>query len=83
MKVVARTNEYTIYQKRSGRYGVKDADKRWVNGADKSQILFDHKLISAAPAAAPEPEPEAAAEPEVEADAEATADSTEEGASEE
>ncbi len=56
MKVIARTDEYTIYQKRSGRHGVKGADKRWINGEDKVRILLEHKLIEAPKVKAPEPE---------------------------
>ena len=64
MKVIARTDEYTIYQKRSGRHGIKGADKRWINGEDKVRILLEHKLIEAPKLKAPEPEApaEAAAE---------------------
>ena len=45
MKVVAKTDEYTIYQKRNERYGVRDADRNWVNGDAKVAILLEHKLI--------------------------------------
>ena len=38
MKVVKRTAEFTIYQKRSERYAVQSADKKWVNGDDKARI---------------------------------------------
>lgn len=76
MKVIARTDEYTIYQKRNERYAVKDARNDWVNGNEKVAILLEHKLIEAPVPKAPEPEePEAAAE---EAAAEETA--AEEGA---
>jgi hypothetical protein len=54
MNVVKKTNEYTIYQKRSNRYAVKDANKRWLNGDDKVKILLAEKLIKA-----PEPKPKA------------------------
>lgn len=69
MKVIARTDEYTIYQKRSERYAVRGADRAWVNGAAKVAILLEHKLIDVAKpkAAAPEaaaPEADASAEPE-------------------
>jgi hypothetical protein len=60
MQVVARTAEYTIYQKRSQRYAVQSKDKQWLNGDDKVAVLRSHDLIKApAPKA---PEPEAAAE---------------------
>ena len=63
MKVVAKTDEYTIYQRRDERYAVKNAERQWVNGDAKVAILVEHKLIDVAMAKpAPEPEPEAAAE---------------------
>ncbi len=69
MKVIVRTDEYTIFQKRSQRYAVQDASRAWVNGDAKVAILLAHKLIEApAPKA---PEPEAAAEADA-AEAEAT-----------
>ena len=52
MEVVKKTNEYTIYQKRSKRYAVKDANKRWVKSDEKVKILLGEKLIKA-----PEPKP--------------------------
>ena len=70
MKVIAKTDEYTIYQKRNERYGVKDANRNWVNGDAKVAILLEHKLIEAPVPKAPEPEvEEEAAEEAVEADA--------------
>lgn len=48
MKEVKKTPEYTIYQKKSERYAVKGADKKWVNGEDKVKILLKEKLITAA-----------------------------------
>jgi hypothetical protein len=76
MKVVLRNDEYTIYQRRDGRYAVEGADKKAINGDEKVAILVANDLIKAALPAAPEPEPaeetaeEAAAE---EAPAEAAA----------
>ena len=75
MKVIAKTDEYTIFQKRSERYAVKNSAKRWINGDEKVAILLEHKLIKAAPVKAPEPEVvEEAAEEPVEAAAEAEAE---------
>ena len=72
MKVVTKTDEYTIFQRRDSRYAVKDAARQWVNGAAKVAILLEHELISAAPPPAPEPEePEAEAAGEAEVDASA------------
>ncbi len=64
MKVIAKTDEYTIYQKRNERYAVKSAARAWVNGDEKVAILLEHKLIEAPAPKAPEPE---AAEEESEA----------------
>ena len=61
MKVIANTDEYTIYQKRNERYAVRAADRAWVNGDAKITILLEHKLIDVPEPKAPEPE----AEPEV------------------
>ena len=71
MKVIAKTDEYTIYQKRNERYAVKSAAKAWVNGDEKVAILLEHKLIDVAAPKAPEPEvAEAAAEETADAAAE-------------
>jgi hypothetical protein len=78
VKVIARTDEYTIYQKRNERYAVQDARKAWVNGNEKVAILLEHKLIEApAPKA---PEPEAAAEEAVTEEAAAEETAAEAGA---
>ena len=44
-KVVASTDEYTIYQRRDDRYAVKDADGNAVNGTSKIEILLKHKQL--------------------------------------
>jgi len=77
VKVIAKTDEYTIYQKRNERYAVKDANRAWVNGDAKIAILREHKLIAAPAPKAPEPEP--AAETAVETDATAETSSEEAG----
>jgi len=46
MKTVKKTETYTIVQKRSGRYGVKSNKGKWVNAADKVEILVKEKLIT-------------------------------------
>lgn len=56
MKVIAKTDEYTIFQKRNERYAVKDANRAWINGDQKTAILLEHKLIEAPAPKAPEPE---------------------------
>ena len=39
MKVVKKTSEYTISQRRDNRYAVVDANKNPVNGDEKVKIL--------------------------------------------
>ncbi|MGV6807187.1 MAG: hypothetical protein ACWA5K_04725 [bacterium] len=86
MKVVKKTAEYTIYEKRSGRHAVKGADKQWINGEEKAKILLAEDLIKLTAPAAPEPEPveevEEAATEET-AEAEPTEEVAEEPAEEE
>ncbi|MFD2110477.1 hypothetical protein [Thiorhodococcus fuscus] len=60
MQQIKKTAEYTLFQKKSGRYAVKGKDKKWIGGEAKQQILVDEKLITL-------PEPKAAPEPEAEA----------------
>ena len=54
MKVVKKTKEYTVYQKGSGRFAVKNSEHNWVNGDDKVAILQAEGLVKkVAPAPAP------------------------------
>ena len=39
MKVVKKTEMFTIYVKSSGRFAVKDANKNWINAEEKVKIL--------------------------------------------
>ena len=57
MKVIKKTKEYIIYQKGSGRYAVKDADKQWVNAEEKIRILLAEGLIKAVMPETPAPAP--------------------------
>ena len=82
MKVVTKTDEYAIYQRRDGRYAVKDASKQWVNGADKVAILVQHELIEAVLPKPADPEPEADAPEEAAAEADAPQEATAEAESE-
>ena len=85
MEIVKKTKDYEIIKKRSGRYGVRDAKRKWVSGDEKVEILLAEKLIQApAPKKKePEPSPEAeAAEPATEAAAEEAEAAAEETASE-
>ncbi len=43
MKVIKKTKDYVVYQKSSGRYAVKGADKNWVNADEKVKILLARK----------------------------------------
>ena len=78
MKVIKKTKEYVVYQKASGRYAVKDANKNWVNADEKVKILLAEGLIKAVMPAAPvveEPAVEEVAPATEEAPAEAPAQS--------
>lgn len=60
MKAVKKTAEYTVFARKDGRYAVKNAARKWVNGDDKIAILKKEKLVKVAkakPKAKPEPEP--------------------------
>jgi len=75
MKEVQTAGEYTIYQKKSGRYAVKGADKKYVNGDDKAKILLDAGLVEITlPMPAEEPVEAAAEEATEEAPAEDSAE---------
>jgi hypothetical protein len=45
VKKVQESGDYSIYQKRSGRYGVQNKAKKWVNGEAKTKILLEAGLI--------------------------------------
>ena len=47
MKVVKKTEMFTIYVKSSGRFAVKDANKNWVNAEEKVKILVENGFIKA------------------------------------
>ena len=68
MKVVVRTHEYTIYQKRSDRFAVRSASREWINGEDKVRVLLEHKLIEAAQPGTAQPEEAPAAQTAAQAD---------------
>jgi hypothetical protein len=72
MEVVKSTDNYTVYKKRSGRYGVK-ANRKWVNGDEKVKILLAEGLIKAT---APAPKEEPAVEEATETAAEETTEET-------
>ena len=54
MEVVKETEEFKIFKKRSGRYGVKNKKSKnkkdkWINGDEKAKILLDAGLIKLSP----------------------------------
>jgi hypothetical protein len=74
MKIVKKTDEWSIFEKRSGRYAVRAANGSYVNGDDKLAILAGEGLAK---------KPEKKAEPApAEAAAEQAAPEAEEGAAE-
>ena len=81
MKVVVKNDEYTIYQRRDGRYAVENAAKKAVNGDEKVAILLANELVKVTLPAAPAEEP-AADEAVEEAAEETTADAADEPAGE-
>jgi hypothetical protein len=78
VKKVTRTGNYSIYQKRSGRYAVQDKAKNWVNAEEKTKILLEAGLIGAS---APKPVPSDEPEEDVTEEAVGNADGGEETAS--
>ncbi len=46
MKEVKTSGEHKIFEKKSGRHAVKDANKRYVNGDAKAKILADAGLVT-------------------------------------
>mgnify|MGYP003316270292 CR=1 FL=1 len=65
MKLVTRTDDYTIYQRRDSRYAVQGANKAPINGDEKVAILLKHEQVKAAEVKQPEPEPEPEFEPQI------------------
>lgn len=55
MQQVKQTAEYTIYQKKSGRYAVqgKGKGKPWVRAEEKTSILLTEQLIKRSEPKAP------------------------------
>ena len=80
MKLVKKTEQYSIYKRGDDRYAVKDVNKKPVNGEEKARILVAEDLVKVTRPAKPAVEASAAAEspdtaePPVEAAAEAAQD---------
>lgn len=45
MEVLKETKEYTVYKKRSGRFAVKAADGKMLNGAEKVKVLQKEGVV--------------------------------------
>jgi len=45
MKLVKKTEQYSIYKRGDDRYAVKDANKKPVNGEEKARILVAEDLV--------------------------------------
>ena len=73
MKLVKKTDEYSIYKRSDDRYAVKDANKNPVNGDEKVRILVAEELVKVILPAAPEA-PEAEEAPAEEAAVEEVAE---------
>lgn len=80
MKLIKKTDEYSIFQRGDQRYAVQDANKMPVNGDEKARILLAEDLIKvklpAKPAVEEAPEVEAAAEQESPVEEEAPVEET-------
>lgn len=73
MKLVKKTEEYSIYRRGDERYAVQDANKKPVNGEEKARILAAEDLIKVTLPAKPVVEEAPEVEVEVEAAAEEAA----------
>lgn len=81
MKLVTRTDDYTIYQRRDSRYAVQGPNNAPINGDEKVAILLKHELVKAPQVKQPEPD-EADAADEQESAAAAEEASSEETSAE-
>ena len=69
MELIKKTDNYTIYKKRSGRYAVQNKDKKYLTEKEKVEILLTEKLIKISPSKKPVEEAPAAEAPAAEAPA--------------
>lgn len=77
MKTVKQAAEYTVLERRDGRYAVRGKDKKWINGEAKVEILVKEGFLKKEkPKAKPKPEAEAASAEEAAAEAAATGDAS-------
>lgn len=73
MKTIKQTAEYVIFQRRDGRYAVKNSKRKAINGDEKTDILNKEGLITlpkSKPAEAPVEEVAEADAPEADTPAE-------------
>ena len=54
MELIKKTDNYTIYKKKSGRYAVKNKEKKYLSDKEKIEILLKEKLIKLSPRKKPE-----------------------------
>ena len=69
MELIKKTDDYTIYKKRSGRYAVQNKDKKYLTEKEKVEFLLAEKLIKLSPSKKPVEEAPAAEAPVEEAPA--------------
>jgi hypothetical protein len=74
MKLVKKTDKYSIFKRNDDRYAVQDANRNAINGEEKARILAEEELIKVTAAAAPAEEPAAEEPAAEEAEAEAPAE---------
>ena len=82
MKVIKRTDEYTIFQRGDNRYAIKDAARKWINGSAKVAILLEHELIDAILPKEPS-EAEASSEAEEQSEAQESSEAEEQSEAQE
>lgn len=46
MKEIKSVGDNIIFEKKSGRYAVKNANKEYINGDEKTRILVDVGLVT-------------------------------------
>ncbi|MCB0376920.1 MAG: hypothetical protein KDD33_00380 [Bdellovibrionales bacterium] len=77
METVKQTKEMKIFKKRNGRFAIKKADGKWINGEEKVKILSAEGLIKVSiPKKKEEPVEAAAEEAPAEVSAEAPTEET-------
>ena len=83
MKIIKKTDEYSIFKKRNDRYAIKDSNGKWLNAEKKVAILKDEELIKLSESAKQEPEEINEAEETEATETTETTETTEEAENEE